>query len=96
MLANIQRMAGKSVNSNCLFSSMYSKFNDFVAKENKDASWHVFSTRAKRGPFDYAVYFHDGENSEAFMEYDFFWVNYLADLDEAAERGAQWVETGGY
>ena len=76
-------------------SSMYSKFNDFVAKENKDASWHVFSTRAKRGPFDYAVYFHDGENSEAFMEYDFFWVNYLADLDEAAERGAQWVETGG-
>ena len=23
-------------------SSMYSKFNDFVAKENKDASWHVF------------------------------------------------------
>ena len=29
------------------------------------------------------------------MEYDFFWVNYLADLDEAAERGAQWVETGG-
>ena len=29
------------------------------------------------------------------MEYDFFWVNYLADLDEAEERGAQWVETRG-
>ncbi len=74
--------------------ALYSEFMDYVDVQDKNASWHIWSKSGKRGPYNFGVYTHSGENPEQFMEYDFYWMNYYETDEEARGRLAAWVETG--
>ena len=75
--------------------ALYSEFLDYVDNEDKNASWHIWSKTGKRGPYNFAVYTHNGENPDPFMDYDFYWMNYYETDAEATARLGRWVETGG-
>ena len=74
--------------------ALYGEFMDYVDVQDKNASWHIWSKTGKRGPYNFGVYTHNGENPEQFMEYDFYWMNYYETDEEARGRLAAWVETG--
>mgnify|MGYP001283297364 CR=1 FL=1 len=74
--------------------AMYSEFLDYVDQREADASWHIWSTTGKRGPYNFGVYTHNGENPDPYMDYDFYWMNYYETVTEAKDRLADWVNTG--
>jgi|TARA_B100001063_G_C16730228_1_gene538863 hypothetical protein len=75
--------------------AMYSEFMDYVDEQDKNASWHIWSKSGKRGPYNFGVYTHSGENPDPYMDYDFYWMNYYENDEEARARLNAWVETGG-
>ena len=46
------------------------------------------------GPFTFAVYFHNGENPEPFNQYDFFWMNYYQNHEDAQASYTRFAENG--
>ena len=74
--------------------AMYADFLDYVDDREANASWHIWSVTGKRGPYNFAVYTHNGENPDPYMDYDFYWMNYYETVDEAKARLADWVDTG--
>ena len=78
-----------------LLRALYSEFLSYVDEQDKNASWHVWSKSGKRGPYNFGVYTHNGENPDPYMDYDFYWMNYYENDAEARGRLNAWLETGG-
>ena len=75
----------------------YCKYTDENGFENLKKAVGAFNEYAlaeEREPFGYAVYFHNGDNPEPYINYDFFWMNYYYNHEDAQAAYARFGEEG--
>ena len=57
-------------------------------------AFNEYALAEEREPFGYAVYFHNGDNPEPYINYDFFWMNYYYNHEDAQAAYARFGEEG--
>ena len=88
-------------NSKWVTYAHYCKFTENGNLESLGAAAEAFnkyvdnSETGKDGPFTFAVYVHNGDNPEPYSQYDFFWMNYYQNNEDAQASYARFAENGG-
>ena len=88
-------------NSQWVTYAHYCKFTENGNLESLGAAAEAFneyvdnSETGDDGPFTFAVYLHNGDNPEVYSQYDFFWMNYYQNNEDAQASYARFAENGG-
>ena len=77
----------------------YCKFNDEDGLEKLKEGVEAFNAYLDNqgddvAPYRYAVYMHNGDNPEPYASYDFFWMNYYKNHDDAQTSYERFANEG--
>lgn len=78
----------------------YCKFNEagsFEALSSAAQEFNIYLDNVESGtdgPFTFGVYLHNNDNPEPYINYDFFWMNYYQNHDDAQASYERFAQTG--